>query len=424
MRDKLTAKGLKAILTGTDKDRKREYGDGAGLTLVIKKRDPNGRPLTSSWTFRYMLDGVRREVGIGPAAYVGLADARQAADTMRGRVKAHGIDVLTEKREAKQAKRAQARKPARMTFRAVANGLMDAMEAEWRNPKSRASWQHTLEDYAYPIIGDLDPARIDTAEIVQVIEPIWLRATETASRLRGRIEKVLDRAKVMGLRKGDNPARWKGHLEHLLPRKSKVAPVEHHAALDYRQIGTFVAELRQQGGIAARALEFAILTWGRTGEVMGMRWAELNDAEKMWIVPAARMKANREHRVPLCDRAIEILAEMRDIRSRRPSEYVFQGLKDGQPLSNMAFMMTLRRMGHPELTAHGFRATARTWAAEQTNFPHELCELALAHIVSNKTEAPYNRGPGLQKRHQMAEAWCRFCSTPAIEGEVIAINAA
>jgi integrase len=240
---------------------------------------------------------------------------------------------------------------------------------------------------------------------------LWTTKPETAGRVRGRIESVLDWATSRNYRQGENPARWRGHLENLLPKKSKVRRVEHHAALPYPEIGAFLGELQQQEGITARALEFAILTAARTGEVLGARWGELNLAEKLWTVPAERMKAGREHRVPLSDSAITILEEMRAIRQ---SDYVFPGAKSRRPLSNMAFLMLLRRMGRGDLTAHGFRSTVSDWCSERTNFPAEVREMALAHTVSDKVEAAYRRGDLFQKRRQLMDAWARFCTAPLI----------
>jgi integrase len=283
----------------------------------------------------------------------------------------------------------------------------------------------TIPPALSPVRGATVKTWSDTAAVVKVIEPIWLSTTETASRLRGRIEAVLDRAKVMGLRDGDNPARWKGHLEHLLPNKSKVAPVKHHESLDYRQIGAFVAELQQQDGIAARALEYAILACARTKEVVGARWAEIDLQEKIWTVPPERMKSEKQWRVPLSGRALEILSDMQKIRDRRPSEYVFQGIEDGKPLSNMALLMLLRRMGQPELTVHGFRSTARTWMAAETNFPREVAEMALAHEVGEAVERAYQRSDMFDRRRRLAEAWARYVNKPAQSGndKVVAIRA-
>jgi integrase len=414
---KLNVKQVQSIIAGPDAKPKRYYGDGGGLWLTVSKRDDAGKPLAASYVYRFMLDGKARELGLGSAWDVDLADARNAAREYRARVKSHKVDVLDEKREVEAQRRAAKAAPKalakRKTFRQVAEDLIDSQESGWRNAKHRYQWRQSLASYAYPVLGNLAIEDIKTAHVVDALQPIWLSKTETASRVRGRIERVLDRAKVLELRSGENPARWKGHLEHLFPKKSAVAPVEHHAALPYQDIGAFVAELRQQQGIAARALEFAILCWSRSGEVIGMRWEEIDEAERLWTVPAERMKAGKEHRVPLCDRALRILDEMKQIRTWRPSEYVFQGLKDGQPLSDMSMLMRLRRMGHPGLTVHGFRASASSWCAARTRFPAEMRELALAHTVSDKVVAAYQRDDMFEKRRRLAEAWCEFCDTPA-----------
>jgi integrase len=422
---KLSVKRVESILSGKVKG--RYFGDGAGCWLCVTRRDEAGKAVAASWVYRYMLLGKSHELGLGSVWDIGLDAARERARQFRVQVRVDRVDVVAAKRDAEAAEIAQAKlaQARRMTFAQAAEAFIAAKCAEWRNPKSLAAWRLTLLGHAAPI-GALPVADVDTPDIVSVLLPLWQKTPETASRLRGRIESVLDWAAVVGYRqKGDNPARWDGHLEHVLPRKSKIAPVEHHAALDWRQIGTFVSELRQQEGVAARALEFAILTWSRTGEVIGMRWDEYVAADKMWIIPGERMKAGKEHRVPLCGRALMIIDEMRTLRERRPSDYVFQGLKDGQPMSNMSMLMLLRRMGHPELTTHGFRASARTWAAEQTNYPHELAELMLAHVQGDKTAAAYSRGDGLAKRRLMSEQWCKFCSSPSVEhtDNIVAISA-
>ena len=251
------------------------------------------------------------------------------------------------------------------------------------------------------------------------VEPIWTTKPETASRVRGRIESILDWATARGYRAGENPARWRGHLENLLPKKTKVRRVEHHASLPYSEISTFVAELRTQEGIAAHALEFAILTAARTGEVIGARWDEINIAQGLWMVPAERMKAGKEHRVPLSDTALAILERLRETRE---GNFVFPGSRAGRPISNMAMLMLLRRMGRGDLTAHGFRSSFRDWAAERTTFPAEVAEMALAHTVSDKVEAAYRRGDLFQKRRQLADAWARFCDTAPAAGQVVPIR--
>jgi integrase len=254
---------------------------------------------------------------------------------------------------------------------------------------------------------------------MKALEPIWQTKPETASRLRGRIEAVLDWAKVRGFREGENPARWRGHLDKLLPARSKVRKVEHHPALPYDELADFVAVLRSQEGIAARALEFLMLTATRTGEVIGARWDEVDLGQKIWVVPATRMKAGRDHRVPLSAAAVSILEEMKKIRE---SDFVFPGGKKGRPLSNMAMLAVLKRVDRSDLTAHGFRSSFRDWAAERTNFPREVAERALAHTVSDKVEAAYRRGDLFQKRRQLMDAWAKFCETTRLQAEVVPIR--
>jgi integrase len=269
---------------------------------------------------------------------------------------------------------------------------------------------------------------VDVGLVMKVLEPIWTEKTETASRVRGRIESVLDWATARGFRQGENPARWKGHLDTLLPAPAKAKAAarradgrgEHHAALPYAELPDFMAELREQEGIAARAFEFTILTAARTGEVIGATWPEVDLDNRLWVIPGERMKGTRQHRVPLADRAVEILEEMQKIRE---GEFAFPGGKAGRPLSNMAFLMTLRRMGRSDLTTHGFRSSFADWCAERTAFPSEVREMALAHTVSDKVEAAYRRGDLFDKRRQLAEAWARFCATTAINAEVVPIGA-
>ena len=267
----------------------------------------------------------------------------------------------------------------------------------------------TLSTYAYPIIGTLPVQAIDTALVLNVLEPIWTAKPETASRLRGRLEGILDFAKVRGYRDGENPARWRGHLDKLLPARSKVRAVEHHAALPYAELPSFLAALREQEGVAARALEYLILTAARTGEVIGARWNEIDLLDKTWTLAAARMKAHREHRVPLSARALTILEEMQSARDAHT--FVFSGGKAGLPLSNMALLMLLRRMGRADLTAHGFRATFKTWASERTSFQNEIVEAALAHVIGGKVEQAYRRGDMFEKRRRLMQQWATFCTT-------------
>lgn len=287
-----------------------------------------------------------------------------------------------------------------------------AHKAGWRNKVHAAQWPSTLATYVYPVFGDLPVQAIDTPLVMKALSPIWTSKPETASRVRGRIESVLDWAKAMGYRDGENPARWRGHLDNLLPKKSRVEKAvreaagrgDHFAALPYAELPAFIAELRQRDGMAARALEFAILTTGRTGEVLGARWSEIDVNGRLWVIPGNRMKAGREHRVPLSAAAAALLFGL-----ERQGDLVFHGMRPGSPLSNMALLMLLRRMGRGDLTAHGFRSTFSDWCAEQTNTPSEVREMALAHVVSDKVEAAYRRGDLFDKRRQLAEAWAQYC---------------
>ena len=283
----------------------------------------------------------------------------------------------------------------------------------------RANRAATLSTYAYPIIGALPVQSVDTGLVLKVLEPIWTAKPETASRLRGRLESILDFAKVRGYRDGENPARWRGHLDKLLAPRSKVRQVEHHAALPYAELAAFLASLREQEGIAPRALELLILTAARTGEVIGARWNEINLLDKTWVVPAGRMKAHREHRVPLSPRALDILKDMHGLRSSDdPDAFVFPGRKPKTPLSNMAFLMLLRRMGRGALTTHGFRATFKTWASERTSFQNEIVEASLAHTIGGKVEQAYMRGDMFEKRRRLMQAWATYCATaPAQEAK-------
>jgi integrase len=393
--------------------KRRGYlGDGGGLYLLV---GPNG---AKSWVFRFREAGRLREMGLGPLHTIGLAEAREKARECR-RVRLDGIDPI----EARKATRTQAKLEAAkaMTFRECAERYIASHKAGWRNPKHAAQWPATLSTYVYPIFGNLPAQAIDVGLVMKAIEPIWTEKPETASRVRGRVESVLDWATSRNYRQGENPARWRGHLENLLPKKAKVRRVKHHAALPYGEIAAFMIELRQQDGIAARALEFAILTAARTGEAIGAKWDEIDTAERLWTIPADRMKAGREHRVPLSDAALAILEDLRNVRH---GVFVFPGGKAGRPISNMSMLMLLRRMGRGNLTAHGFRSSFRDWAAERTTFPAEVAEMALAHTVSDKVEAAYRRGNLFQKRRQLSNAWARYCAAPAVAGEVVTFAAA
>lgn len=383
------------------------YSDGGGLFLQV---GPTG---AKSWVFRFRRAGRLREMGLGPLHTVSLAEAREKALNCR-KARLDGRDPIEARRAERMAAQTDAAKA--MTFKECAEAYVTSHRAGWRNPKHAAQWGATLETYVYPQFGPLPVTAVDTGLVLKAIEPIWAIKPETAGRVRGRIEAILDWAKARGYRDGENPARWRGHLENLLPKRSKVRRVEHHAALPYQESGAFMVELRAQEGVAARALEFAILTAARTGEVIGAKWDEISIADRLWTIPADRMKGGREHRLPLSEPAMAVVEQMAGIRQ---SEFVFPGGQAGRPLSNMALLMTLRRMGRGDLTAHGFRSTFRDWAAERTNFPSEVAEMALAHAVGDKVEAAYRRGDLFEKRRQLAQAWALFCASPSAATNVV-----
>lgn len=369
-------------------------GDGAYLQIA--------RGGSKQWIFRYQKDGRARHMGLGSYTLLTLAEAREKARNAR-RLILEGIDPLEAKAARRQADRLE--KARSVSFTQCAESYIAAHGAGWRNPKHRAQWRSTLATYAYPVMGELAIASVDTGIVLKALEPIWTTKPETADRVRGRIESILDWAKVRGYRDGENPARWRGHLDKLLPAKRKMRRVKHHTALPYAEVPAFMQELRLREGLGARALEFAILTAARTSEVIGARWSEIGLDAAMWTIPAERMKALREHRVPLSDAVIDLLKQL-----PREGEWVFPGGREGKPLSNMALLETLRRMGRGDLTAHGFRSSFRDWAAERTAFPSEVVEMALAHAVSSKVEAAYRRGDLFEKRRHLMQDWANFCS--------------
>ncbi len=407
------AVGLTAAKVRTAKPGR--YVDGDGLMLFV--RSPDAR----FWLLRYSHGGKRREAGLGRAgegkSAVPLAMAREAAAKMRGLLKA-GLDPLVH-REAEAARQKAAAQQAAaqgVTFRSVADLYMGAHDAGWRNPKHRAQWRSTLATYAFPHFGDLPAGAVGTEHVMAALDPIWTAKPETATRVRGRIEAVLDYATARGWRSGENPARWRGHLANLLPARGKVARVEHHAALPWREVGAFMAALREReaSSVAALALRFAILTAARSGEVMGARWAEIDLAEAVWTVPGARMKAGREHRVPLAGDAVNVLQQAAALRTSNAADaFVFPGQRPGKGLSVMALAMTLRRMDREDLTVHGFRSTFRDWCAEATNYDRDTAEAALAHTLRDKVEAAYRRGDLFDKRRRLMEEWATFCGRPA-----------
>jgi integrase len=378
-----------AQLTALDVKRAKRrglYADGGQLYLQVHS-DGN-----RSWIFRYGAQGQRHH-GLGAVHTVTLAEAREKARERR-KLLLEGVDPIAAKKARKAAAQLEAAKS--ITFAEAAQTYINDHHAAWKNPKNQQQWRNTLATYAYPVIGKLPVAMIDTDLVKRVLQPIWHEKPETASRVRMRIERVLGWATVHGYRSGDNPARWRGHLDHLLPAQGKIAPVKHHAALPYADVPAFIRELRERDGAAAEAFEFLVLTATRTGEVLGATWDELDLKAETWVVPASRMKSAREHRVPLSARAVEILKEQ-----PRDGERIF-------PFSNMAFLQLLKRMGR-DVTAHGFRSSFRDWAAETHEAARDTVEMALAHRVSDKTEAAYRRGDLLAKRRKLMDDWATFC---------------
>jgi len=381
----------RAVATVTEPGR---HSDGEGLYLNVT---PAG---ARSWLFMWKKAGKRREMGIGSAGSVSLARAREIAGECRAQVAA-GIDPI----EARDA--AAEIKPRKPTFGEIADKFLATKESEWRNPKHRAQWRMTLETYAAPL-WSRPVDEIDTEAVLAVLTPLWQTKAETASRLRGRIENVLDAARAKGHIPSNeaNPARLRGHLAHLLPKRAKLTR-GHHAAMAYDDVPGFVARLREREALAALALEFCILTAARSGEVLGARWAEIDVAAKVWTVPAERMKAAREHRIPLSERALAILKKLFETRI---GGLVFPGLRDGKPLSNTAMEMLLRRMDQDDVTVHGFRSAFRDWAGNETHFPREVAEAALAHVVGDKAEQAYRRSDALEKRRDLMQAWANHCA--------------
>ena len=383
---KLTVKKVQS-LTNPGK-----YGDGRNLWLVI---GPTGR---KRWEFRYTLRGRSREMGLGPVDFMSLDDARDRAFELRKMVR-QGVDPLDAKEE---------RKPRPTTFEQVAEQCIASQKAGWSNAKSESQWRSSLKAYAYPLLGKMDVAAITSSEVFDVLEPIWSEKPETAKRVRERMEKVLDFAAALKLRTGENPARWRGGLESLFPKRVKVRKVRHHPALPYVEMPDFMAALRKKDGIAPRALEFAILTAARTNEVLGATWSEIDMDKALWTIPAERMKARRDHRVPLSEPALELLRSMpRDTEG----DFVFVSpMAKGKPMSNMALLKVLKLMKRADLTVHGFRSTFRDWAAEVTAHPDPVVEMALAHAVGNAVEAAYRRGDLFEKREWLMLDWAGYCA--------------
>ena len=390
------------------------YADGAGLYLQVTTSN------AKSWVYRYMLNGKPRYMGLGAFPTFTLADARLKALEAR-RLRGEGVDPIDTRNAARDITRLEAAKS--ITFKDAAEQYMEAHRAGWRNPKHAKQWSATLQAYCYPSLGAAPVQAVDVALVMKVLEPIWATKTETASRVRGRIESVLDWASARGYRQGDNPARWRGHLENLLPRRSRVQKIVHHPALPYGEIGAFVENLRTQEGTAANALLFLILTACRTGEVIRAKWGEFNISEASWTIPAERVKTGREHRIPLSPAALAVINAQQAVRATNDDdEFVFPGRKWDRPLSNMTIPSLLKRMERNDFTIHGFRSSFRDWAAERTNYPREVAEMALGHAVGDKVEAAYRRSDLFEKRRRLMNEWARFCHAGAKVSEVVAIR--
>ena len=365
--------------------------DGRGLMLVVKSSG------AKSWVLRYQLSGRRHDMGLGPYPEVTLARAREKALEARRQL-VDGTDPL----------KTRPAKP--LTFQQAALELSESKRAGWRNAKHAAQWASTLQSYVYPKLANLDVKAIETDHVLDALRPIWTAKPETASRVRQRIEAVLDYSSAKGRRSGPNPARWRGHLQNLLAKPSSVRQAQHHAALDWRDLPKFMIALGQRHGVSARALEFLILTAARSGEVRGMRWSEIDQGARVWTVPASRMKAAKEHRVPLTERALALLGIVGE-----PDAFVFPAPADrARPLSDMTLTAVLRKMGRGDITAHGFHSTFRDWAGETTSFPREVIEAALAHRLKDKAEAAYARGDLFAKRRELMKEWSGFAFGDAI----------
>ncbi|MBS3023289.1 tyrosine-type recombinase/integrase [Acidiphilium multivorum] len=390
----------------TNANREGNLHDGGGLYLRVRADG------SKSWAFRYTLAGRKHWMSLGPLRDVSLAEAREQARQLRNQVR-DGYDPLAQRRERQHL---AAEQTAR-TFDAVAAAYIEAHKAEWKNAKHRQQWENTLATYATPIIGKRPVSEISLLDVRRVLDPIWTQKPETASRLRGRVEAVLAYATVHGWRSGDNPARWQGFLDQIYAPKTKVRAVKHHAALDYHEMPTFMAELREREAVSARCLEFAILTATRSNEARGARWDEIDLDSALWLIPEQRMKAKKEHRVPLAPRAVEVLREMAE-RSARRDGLIFPGGAPGKPMTDVALAKALAVL-RPGFTPHGMRSSFREWAAEMTSFPREIAEVALAHINKDRTEAAYQRGDLLAKRRQLMEAWANYCAGLAEESEKV-----
>jgi len=393
MAGNLTARKVQTAKAG-------KYSDGGNLYLIVS---PTG---SRKWVLRFTWRGKAKEMGLGSATTVDLAEARERAVEARRKV-AKGINPIEDRK----------RDNGNPSFGEVADSVRESLSAGFRNEKHKAQWKTTLATYAASL-RDKPVDTITTDDVLAVLKPIWTTKSETASRVRGRIEKILDAAKAKGCRHGENPARWRGHLDHLLSKKSKLTRA-HHAAMPYQEVATFVGRLRESDSVGALALEFCILTAARSGEVLCARWSEIDLDKKIWTLPRDRMKAGREHRVPLSERAVAILRQLAEIRT---GDFVFPGQRKGRPLSNMAMEMMLRRMKADSIKVHDFRSSFRDWAGNETSYPRDLIETALAHVIGDKAEQAYRRSDALEKRRKLMETWANYCE-PGSRGNIIPLVA-
>lgn len=385
------------------------YADGQGLYLQVSQSG------SKSWVYRYQKAGKERRHGLGPYPSVSLENARRGAEFCR-QLRAEGNDPIDYKRQLELNRQLENAKG--ITFKECALAYIDSHKAGWKNRKHESQWRNTLETYAFPIMGNLSVQHIDVGLVLKVLEPIWFEKTETASRVRQRIENILDWAKVRNHRTGENPALWRGHLEKLLPKRTKVQKVKHFAAMPYNELPDYFRSLRKIDTLAAKTLAFTILTATRSNEAREAKWEEIDLKAKAWIIPDERMKAGRPHRVPLTQECIEILNEVKRLKV---NELVFPGLRKGKPISDAALLKHLKQT-HCELTIHGFRSSFRDWCAEMTNYPGALAEAALAHTLKDKTEAAYQRGDMLDRRRNLMDAWANYCMNGQKTAGVVPIH--
>jgi integrase len=386
-----------------------DYLDGRGLYLQVRSET------SKSWLLKYSMDKRAREMGLGSALDFSLKEAREERDALRKLIK-RGIDPLELRKAERHAKKLETAKA--ITFHAAAARFIEANRSGWKNVKHAAQWEATLKTYAYPVIGDLPVQSVDTALVMKILDPIWSTKSETASRVRGRIESVISAAKSRGEFAGENPARWKGHLDAVLPKQSKVSKVKNHPALPYADLPAFMQALRAREGIAAAALEFQILTASRPRNAVGARWAEFDINAAVWTIAGENMKGGKAHKVPLSAAALAVLERMAKIKT---GDFVFFGGSGDKALSDAATGGVLDRMSRPDIVPHGFRSTFRTWDGEKTSFPREVAEKALAHLVGDETERAYDRGDMFEKRRLLMDAWAAFAtSDPARSADVLA----